>query len=68
MDVRMPGMDGLTASGAIVAGTASRVLMLTTFDSDEYVNTALRAGTSGFLLKDTPKPAPGDRRPQRGRW
>ena len=54
MDVRMPGMDGLTAARAIVAGTSSRVLMLTTFDSDEYVYTALRAGASGFLLKDTP--------------
>jgi DNA-binding NarL/FixJ family response regulator len=54
MDVRMPGMDGLTAARAIVADTASRVLMLTTFDSDEYVYTALRAGASGFLLKDTP--------------
>jgi DNA-binding NarL/FixJ family response regulator len=54
MDVRMPGMDGLTAARAIVAGTASRVLMLTTFDSDEYVYTALRSGASGFLLKDTP--------------
>jgi DNA-binding NarL/FixJ family response regulator len=54
MDVRMPGLDGLAAARAIVAGTASRVLMLTTFDSDEYVYTALRAGASGFLLKDTP--------------
>ncbi len=54
MDVRMPGMDGLTAARAIIAGTVSRVLMLTTFDSDEYVYTALRAGASGFLLKDTP--------------
>jgi DNA-binding NarL/FixJ family response regulator len=54
MDVRMPGMDGLAAARAIVAGTTSRVLMLTTFDSDEYVYTALRAGASGFLLKDTP--------------
>jgi DNA-binding NarL/FixJ family response regulator len=54
MDVRMPGMDGLTAARAIVAGTASRVLMLTTFDSDEYVYAALRAGASGFLLKDAP--------------
>jgi len=54
MDVRMPGMDGLTAARAIVADTSSRVLMLTTFDSDEYVYTALRAGASGFLLKDTP--------------
>jgi DNA-binding NarL/FixJ family response regulator len=54
MDVRMPGMDGLTAAKAIIADTSSRVLMLTTFDSDEYVYTALRAGASGFLLKDTP--------------
>jgi DNA-binding NarL/FixJ family response regulator len=54
MDVRMPGMDGLAAARAIIAGTASRVLMLTTFDSDEYIYAALRAGASGFLLKDTP--------------
>jgi DNA-binding NarL/FixJ family response regulator len=54
LDIRMPGMDGLAAARAIVAGTASRVLMLTTFDSDEYVYSALRAGASGFLLKDTP--------------
>jgi DNA-binding NarL/FixJ family response regulator len=54
MDIRMPGMEGLAAARAIVAGTASRVLMLTTFDSDEYVYSALRAGASGFLLKDTP--------------
>jgi DNA-binding NarL/FixJ family response regulator len=54
MDVRMPGMDGLTAARAVVAGASSRVLMLTTFDSDEYVYAALRAGASGFLLKDTP--------------
>ena len=54
MDIRMPGMDGLAAARAIIASSASRVLMLTTFDSDEYVYTALRAGASGFLLKDTP--------------
>lgn len=54
MDVRMPGMDGLTAARAIIDRTTSRVLMLTTFDSDEYVYAALRAGASGFLLKDTP--------------
>src|ERR1700722_2651678 len=41
MDVRMPGMDGLTAARTIVTDTTSRVLMLTTFDSDEYVYTAL---------------------------
>jgi DNA-binding NarL/FixJ family response regulator len=55
MDVRMPDMDGLAATEAI-AGLRidTRVLMLTTFDLDEYVFGALRAGASGFLLKDTP--------------
>ncbi|MGW5367622.1 response regulator [Streptomyces sp. NPDC004009] len=53
MDVRMPGMDGIEATRRIVAtGGRSRVLVLTTFDLDEYVHTALRAGASGFLLKD----------------
>ena len=56
MDVRMPVMDGLQATRRILAapaGAASpRVLMLTTFDLDEYVYAALRAGASGFLLKD----------------
>ncbi len=54
MDIRMPIMDGLTAARRILTETASRVLMLTTFDSDEYVYAALRAGASGFLLKDAP--------------
>jgi DNA-binding NarL/FixJ family response regulator len=54
MDIRMPVMDGLAAARVILAETASRVLMLTTFDSDEYVYAALRAGASGFLLKDAP--------------
>ncbi len=54
LDIRMPNMDGLTAARHILAETASRVLMLTTFDSDEYVYAALRAGASGFLLKDAP--------------
>jgi DNA-binding NarL/FixJ family response regulator len=56
MDVRMPVMDGLQATRQILSAAASparpRVLMLTTFDLDEYVYEALRAGASGFLLKD----------------
>jgi DNA-binding NarL/FixJ family response regulator len=53
MDVRMPGMDGIEATRRIVeAGGRSRILMLTTFDLDEYAHAALRAGASGFLLKD----------------
>ncbi|MEU6478590.1 response regulator transcription factor [Streptomyces sp. NPDC047017] len=53
MDVRMPGMDGIEATRRIVAaGERSRVLVLTTFGLDEYVHAALRAGASGFLVKD----------------
>ncbi|MER7281635.1 response regulator transcription factor [Dactylosporangium sp. NPDC000244] len=53
MDVRMPGMDGIEATRRIVeSGGRSHILMLTTFDLDEYVHAALRAGASGFLLKD----------------
>jgi DNA-binding NarL/FixJ family response regulator len=53
MDVRMPVMDGIEATRRIgLAGVRSRVLVLTTFDLDEYVYEALRAGASGFLLKD----------------
>ncbi len=53
MDVRMPGVDGLEATERIVAsGSAAKVIVLTTYDLDEYVFTALRAGASGFLLKD----------------
>ncbi|MFH9676184.1 response regulator [Streptomyces sp. NPDC017405] len=53
IDIRMPGMDGLTATRLITAPAgAPRVLVLTTFDLDEYVYEALRAGASGFLLKD----------------
>lgn len=55
MDVRMPGTDGIEATKRIVAETpASRVLILTTFDLDEYAFAALRYGASGFLLKDVP--------------
>ncbi|HET6856807.1 MAG TPA: response regulator transcription factor [Streptomyces sp.] len=52
LDIRMPGTDGIEACRAICAGTACRTVMLTTFDSDEYVYEALHAGASGFLLKD----------------
>ncbi|MDR1808669.1 MAG: response regulator transcription factor [Propionibacteriaceae bacterium] len=62
MDVRMPGVDGLEATAAIIrqaaqAGAAApppRIVMLTTFDLDEYLLAAIRAGASGFLLKDAP--------------
>jgi DNA-binding NarL/FixJ family response regulator len=52
MDVRMPRMDGIEATRRITAAGRSRVLVLTTFDLDEYVYDAIRAGASGFLLKD----------------
>jgi DNA-binding NarL/FixJ family response regulator len=55
MDVRMPGMDGIQATESITAsGSAAKVLILTTFDLDEYVFAGLKAGASGFLLKDAP--------------
>jgi len=57
MDIRMPGTDGLAATRTLMASpetAATRVLILTTFDQDEYVFAAMRAGASGFLLKDTP--------------
>jgi DNA-binding NarL/FixJ family response regulator len=58
MDVRMPEMDGVQATRLIVeSGSSARIIILTTFDLDEYVYAALRAGASGFLLKDAP---PGD--------
>ncbi len=60
MDIRMPGVDGLDAAGRILADPvleATRVVILTTFDLDEYIFEALRAGASGFLVKDT---EPGD--------
>ena len=55
MDIRMPGRDGVSATAAITADktlSGTRVIVLTTFDLDEYVHAALRAGASGFLLKD----------------
>jgi DNA-binding NarL/FixJ family response regulator len=56
MDVRMPEMDGIEATRRLLSdgATETKVVMLTTFDMDEYVYEALRAGASGFLLKDVP--------------
>jgi DNA-binding NarL/FixJ family response regulator len=55
MDVRMPGMDGVTATRRLTdSGASARVIVLTTFDADDMVVDALRAGAAGFLLKDTP--------------
>jgi DNA-binding NarL/FixJ family response regulator len=56
MDIRMPRLDGIAATRRLVAlGTAPAVVVVTTFDLDEYVYEALRAGASGFLLKDAPE-------------
>jgi DNA-binding NarL/FixJ family response regulator len=56
MDVRMPTMDGIEATRRlVVSGSRSRVLVLTTFDLDQHVYDAMRAGASGFLLKDVPR-------------
>lgn len=54
VDVRMPVLDGIAATAAITRDHSTRVLVLTTFDLDEYVFAAVRAGASGFLLKDVP--------------
>jgi DNA-binding NarL/FixJ family response regulator len=57
MDIRMPGVDGLAATEALCAREdAPQVIVLTTFDADDHVLRALRAGAAGFLLKDTPPP------------
>ncbi|MGG7614356.1 response regulator, partial [Streptomyces sp. ZG43] len=56
MDVQMPRLDGVSATRAVVAGGWADVLVLTTFDLDEYVFGALRAGAAGFLLKNTDAP------------
>jgi DNA-binding NarL/FixJ family response regulator len=54
LDIRMPSMDGIEATRRITADGDTRVIILTTYDLDEYVYDALRAGASGFLLKDSP--------------
>jgi DNA-binding NarL/FixJ family response regulator len=54
MDIRMPVLDGVSATREVVRHTATRVLVLTTYDRDEYVFSALDAGASGFMLKDAP--------------
>lgn len=54
LDIQMPVLDGLEAARRILASTSSRVLMITTFDDDDYIFRALEAGASGFMLKDAP--------------
>ena len=54
MDVRMPGVDGIAACAELTAASDAKVVILTTFDLDEYVVAAIRGGASGFLLKDAP--------------
>jgi len=67
MDVRMPAHDGLAATRRLTeAGATPRVLVLTTFDLDEYAFEAIRAGASGFLLKNSPPRGPARRHPVGG--
>ena len=66
MDIRMPGTDGIQATAQVTADfPATRVLILTTYDLDEYVFAGLKAGASGFLLKDAPPAELLDRDPNR---
>jgi DNA-binding NarL/FixJ family response regulator len=71
MDIRMPGVDGLAATELLRShDDAPEVIVLTTFEADDYMLRALRAGASGFLLKDTPRPRSSGRSgpsPQRSR-